>query len=172
MLARGFHADFRRAGRSLFAAVLGLSASGACVVAAAERVDFSRDVLPILSANCFRCHGPDEKAREAELRLDLREGALAKRDEMPVVVPGKPDESGIVKRITSEDDDVRMPPPKAGPRLSAKDVETLRKWIESGAEYSEHWAFVPPERPEVPSVEDASWCKTPIDYFILARLDE
>jgi Protein of unknown function (DUF1553)/Protein of unknown function (DUF1549)/Planctomycete cytochrome C len=139
---------------------------------AAEKVDFSREVLPILSANCFRCHGPDEKAREADLRLDRREGAIAKRDEMPAIVPGKPDQSGMIKRISSDDDDVRMPPPKAGAKLSAKDIDMLRKWVESGGEYSEHWAFAPPQRAEAPTVEDASWCKTPIDYFILVRLED
>src|SRR5262245_48000157 len=110
--------------------------------ARAADADFNRDVLPILSANCFPCHGPDAQKRKADLRLDTREGALA-----AVVVPGKPDKSELIARVAAADGDGRMPPPKHGPRLKPEQVQVLRAWIEQGAAYSEHWAFIRPRRP-------------------------
>jgi hypothetical protein len=138
----------------------------------AENVDFSRDVLPILSTNCFRCHGQDETARQADLRLDHRDSAIAKRDQLPAITPGQPNSSGLLARITSEDDDVRMPPPKAGGKLSAEQIGTLRRWIEQGAVYSEHWAFVPPEQPAPPAIKNAAWVRSPVDQFVLAKLEQ
>ena len=146
--------------------------SAVALAGAAEKVDFSRDVLPILSTNCFRCHGQDETARQAELRLDVRDSAVAKRDELPAIAPGQPDRSTLVARIASNDPDIRMPPPKAGTKLSAPQIETLRKWIAEGAVYSEHWAFVPPVRPPEPQIENVAWVQSPIDRFVLAQLEQ
>ncbi|MDR3632688.1 MAG: DUF1553 domain-containing protein, partial [Isosphaeraceae bacterium] len=135
----------------------------------AEPVDFRRDVLPILSDNCFQCHGPDGKARKADLRLDLKDDAL--RTKEPVIVPGKSAESEVVLRVTSNEPDERMPPPKSGRTVSAAQVETLKRWIDQGAKWQQHWAFETPRRPKPPRVKDEAWLRTPIDRFVLARLD-
>ncbi|MBI5774380.1 MAG: PSD1 domain-containing protein [Verrucomicrobia bacterium] len=137
------------------------------------KVDFQRDVRPILSRNCFACHGPDDKARKAKLRLDLRDEALkpAKSGEHPLV-PGKPDQSEVVRRIFSQDHDEVMPPPEAKKNLTAAERETLRKWIAAGADYKPHWAFVPPKQSAPPSVKQKGWVCNPIDNFILARLEK
>jgi hypothetical protein len=132
-------------------------------------VDFGRDVLPILSENCFTCHGPDAKARKAGLRLDVKEGAL--RDEEPVVVPGQPDESELIVRVTSRDADEVMPPPKTKGALAPGQVEVLRRWIGQGANWGRHWAFETPRRPALPAVRDRDWPRGPIDHFVLARLE-
>ena len=108
-------------------------------------VDFSRDVLPILSENCFPCHGPDAKTRKADLRLDVKEGALRTKD--PVIVPGKSGESELILRITSTDRDEVMPPPKSGKKLTRDQIELLKKWIDQGRSWSRHWAFEPIARP-------------------------
>src|SRR5436305_1017675 len=131
----------------------------------AQPADFRRDVLPVLTANCFACHGPNASKRKAGLRLDDRAVALKKG----AIVPGKPAGSELVARVTAADGGGRMPPPKAGPRLSPGQVQALRQWIEQGAPYAGHWAFVPPRRPEPPRVGEAGWPRTPIDNFILAR---
>jgi hypothetical protein len=132
-------------------------------------VNFGRDVLPILSDTCFRCHGPDARARKASLRLDTKDGALC--TEEPVIVPGKSGESELFVRIASNDPDEVMPPPKSGRTLTPGQIETLRLWIDQGARWGTHWAFEPPLRPEPPPVRDRSWPKNPIDRFILSRLD-
>ncbi len=138
-----------------------------------ERVRFNLHVKPILSQNCFYCHGPDEKHREAELRLDVREAALADLGGYAAIVPGKPDVSALITRVSSHDDDELMPPPSSKkPRLSADEVAILRRWIEQGAEYEGHWAFLPLAHDEPPVVKNESWVRNPIDRFILARLDE
>jgi mono/diheme cytochrome c family protein len=140
--------------------------------AAAQTVDFNRDVRPILSNNCFACHGPDEKVRKADLRLDTREGATADRDGHAAVVPGKPDASEVVKRLTADKPGKRMPPAKTGKTLSKAEIDTLTRWVKEGAPYAKHWAYVPPARPEFPVVKNAAWPKNPIDRFILARLEK
>jgi hypothetical protein len=154
----------------VFAAMV-LASSATALGAEAEKVDFDRDVLPILSAQCFSCHGPDAGRRKADLRLDVRGAAVAEREGVPAIVPGQPDESELIARITSDDATDRMPPPKAGPRLSPEQIRTIRKWVEQGAEYAEHWAFVPPRRPPLPRVREADWPRSPIDTFILDRLE-
>jgi hypothetical protein len=129
--------------------------------------DFDRDVRPILSDKCFKCHGPDPEARQAELRLDTREGAIES-----VVVPGKPDESELIARITSDDPDVHMPPPDSKLVLSETEKEAIRQWIAAGAEYTEHWSFRPlPKSVEVPAVKDAAWPRKALDRFVLVRLE-
>ena len=134
-------------------------------------VDFNRDVRPLLADRCFKCHGPNESDRKAGLRLDVREGAIADHDGLRAIVPGAPEASELVRRITAGDED-RMPPHKEGKRLAAADVELLQRWIEEGAEWKEHWSFVPPEKPALPALRDEEWPLTPIDFFIAAKLDE
>src|SRR5918995_3045887 len=139
----------------------------------AADVDFARDVLPILSDHCFACHGPDAKARKADLRLDTKEDAL--RRESPVIAPGKSGDSELIRRITVDDDGERMPPPKFKKPLSPKQIETLKRWVDQGAAWGQHWAFEKPVRPEVPRSRDrqgAAWAKNPIDAFVLARLEK
>src|SRR5688572_21732028 len=112
----------------------------------APTIDFTRDVRPILAGNCFHCHGPDEGERQGVLRLDLWEGSGELRGAEAVVVVGKPDESELVARITSDDPDVRMPPSDSGKSLTPQQIEMLRNWVAEGAAYKQHWAFVPPQR--------------------------
>jgi Protein of unknown function (DUF1553)/Protein of unknown function (DUF1549)/Planctomycete cytochrome C len=151
-----------------------IALAGATVAAAKgpQPPDFTRDVRPILSEHCFKCHGPDDVARQAKLRLDLREAALAKTGSGNVpIVPGKPDASEVVRRILSHDADEMMPPPAANKPLSDEKKRILRDWIAAGAPYQAHWAFVPPKQAVPPLVHDAQWPRNPIDRFILARLE-
>lgn len=138
----------------------------------AEKPDFNRDVRPILSAKCFACHGPDEKSREADLRLDTATGIQADLDGHRAVVPGKPEQSALVKRIESPEESLRMPPAESGLKLSAQEKKTLRKWIESGAEYQVHWSFQIPQQADLPDVSHPAWPTQPLDYFVLARLEK
>mgnify|MGYP000548423151 CR=1 FL=1 len=135
-------------------------------------VDFNRDVRPILSANCFPCHGPDAEARQAGLRLDRREEATRARPTGRAIVPGKPEQSRVYVRITAANPARRMPPAGSGHALTPRDVEVLRRWIAQGAPYAEHWAFVPPKRPPLPRVRTRGWVRHPIDAFVLARLEQ
>ncbi|HKI20505.1 MAG TPA: DUF1549 domain-containing protein, partial [Isosphaeraceae bacterium] len=134
-----------------------------------EPVRFSLDVLPILSENCFLCHGPDSKSRKADMRLDLKESALRATD--PIIVPGKSTDSELFQRITSRDKDEQMPPPKSGKKLTPRQIELLTKWIDQGAVWGKHWAFEPPKRPTPPPLKNRSWPRNPIDEFVLARLE-
>ena len=133
------------------------------------RVDFNREIRPILSDGCFTCHGPDEKTRKARLRLDTKEGAFAKPG---VIVPGEAAKSRLIDRVTSKDPAVVMPPPSAAHKLTERQIELLRQWINEGAQWNEHWAFLPPARPEAPKVGNAAWVRNPIDAFVLARLEK
>ncbi|MCA9161556.1 MAG: DUF1549 domain-containing protein, partial [Planctomycetales bacterium] len=139
-------------------------------VAAPRDVQFNRDVRPILADKCFACHGPDEAHREAGLRFDLEESAKALHDGAAAIVPGQPDASHLITRITTDDADLRMPPTDSGKELSQKEIDTLRRWIADGAKYESHWSFLPPSRPTVPEVDDEAWPVNDIDRFILARL--
>jgi hypothetical protein len=140
---------------------------------APDRVDFARDIRPILSENCFACHGPDEKTRKAKLRLDTRDGAFGKiRSGGHAVVPGKATESELIARISSADATELMPPPKSGKKLTPRQRALLRQWVEQGAPWSTHWAFDPPRRTPLPKVGEARWPRNPIDHFILARLEK
>jgi hypothetical protein len=137
-----------------------------------SRLDYGRDVRRILSDNCFKCHGPDLKQLQAGLRLDTREGATSKLESgKRAITPGKWSESEIIARLTTDDPDRKMPPPSSGKKVSAEQIETLKRWIEEGAEYKPHWAFVTPVRPELPKVSDESWVRNPIDRFVLAKLE-
>ena len=149
-----------------------LLATGGGAGAAAAEVDFLRDVRPILSSHCFKCHGPDAEKRKADLRLDVREAALkpAKSGEI-AIAPGKPETSELVRRILSDDEEEVMPPPATKHALTAPQKETLKRWIAEGAAYKPHWAFVKPQQPALPSVKNADWPKNPIDYFTLARME-
>jgi hypothetical protein len=133
----------------------------------ARRVEYNRDVRPILAENCFACHGADSAARKADLRLDQSEGARK-----AAIVPGKPEESPLVERIFSSDDGEMMPPPKIKKTLTAAQKETLKRWIAQGAEYQPHWSFIAPKRPTLPKVSNEQWVKTPVDRFILKGLDD
>jgi len=142
-------------------------------VAQAASVDFSRDIRPIMADTCFRCHGPDAGARKANLRLDLRDEALkpAKSGAVPIV-PGKPEQSEVIRRLFAADPDDRMPPEKLRKPLTPEQKELFRRWIAEGAEYREHWAFTKPSAPRLPKVRRTSWPRTPVDRFILARLEQ
>ena len=133
----------------------------------APGLDFNRDIRPILSENCFYCHGQDGNKRQADLRLDLRDQAI----ESGAVVPGKPGESELIARIGSTDRQKLMPPPKSNRRLSAEQKELLERWISEGGVYTPHWAFVAPVRPAEPAVRRPDWVRNPIDRFVLARLE-
>ena len=133
-------------------------------------VDFARDIRPLLSDNCFACHGPDAKQRKADLRLDTREGALADLDGTSAVVPGKPSESELVRRVTTDDEDDLMPPPDSGKKLDATQKALLQRWIAEGAEYELHWSYKPVARPEPPRVNNDSFVRNDIDRFVLAAL--
>ena len=135
-------------------------------------LNFQRDVRPILADNCFLCHGPDDKTRMANLRLDTKEGAFAQRDNRFIIAPGKPQESEFIKRITM-DGVKKMPPPYSPNHLTPKQIETLTQWVKEGAQWEErHWAYIPPTRPNAPKVKNVWWLKNPIDSFILARLEK
>lgn len=139
----------------------------------ADPVDFNREVRPILSTKCFQCHGPDEPARKAGLRLDVRENAIkALKSGNAAIVPGKDGESELVARISSGDEDEVMPPTQHGPRLKGTEVQILRRWVAEGAKYAPHWAYVKPVRAALPSVKEGKWPVNEIDRFILARLEK
>jgi mono/diheme cytochrome c family protein len=141
-------------------------------VPSADRVSFARDVRPILAASCFACHGPDANERQAGLRLDTPEGALAALGSGEhAIVPGDIESSGVVFRITTDDANLVMPPPGRGKALAPAQVKVLTDWVEQGAAYDAHWSFVAPTRPEPPTVADERWGLNPIDRFIRDRLD-
>ena len=143
-------------------------AAGIGVAACAEEpIDFNRDIRPILSENCFYCHGQDGGKRQADLRLDVAEKAL----EAKALVPGKALESELIARIRSTDPEQQMPPPKSNRKVSEEQLKLLERWIDEGAKYSNHWAYNPPVRPAPPTVKQADWVRTPIDRFVLAKLE-
>jgi hypothetical protein len=132
-----------------------------------NKIEFNRDIRPILSDKCFYCHGPDKNHRKGKLRLDQREDALAKK----AIIPGKPTESELIARIFSTDKDELMPPPDAHKALTPAQKETLKKWVEQGAEYQAHWSYIIPQRTTVPVVTNPKWLRNNVDAFILARLE-
>ncbi len=136
--------------------------------AAVPPVDFDRQVRPILSDNCFACHGPDEKQRMAGLHFDTKDGAFSKPG---VIVPGDSAHSKMYLKVSNPNVAMRMPPPYSGRKLTPQQIETIKNWIDSGAKWETHWAFVPPKRPEVPAVKDGTWARNDIDRFVLAKLE-
>ncbi|NDC53068.1 MAG: DUF1553 domain-containing protein [Planctomycetia bacterium] len=141
--------------------------AGAAAGGDEPRVDFNRDIRPILSENCFYCHGQDGNKRQADLRLDDRAAAMKAR----AIVPGDAGASTLLERIHSTDADVQMPPPDSNRRLSDDQKKLLDRWIREGAEYAPHWAFVAPRRPAPPEVRQAAWVRNPIDRFVLAKIE-
>jgi len=140
---------------------------------AQQRVRFDHDVRPILSNHCWSCHGPDEVARQAGLRLDRQDSATAPGDSGRIaIVPGKPADSELIARINSHDVDAQMPPTSAKKPITDQQRLVLQQWIEQGAEFTSHWAYTSPVRPAVPAVQDASWPKNSIDAFVLKRLED
>lgn len=151
---------------SLWAVVVML---GSGRIAAAERIDFNRDIRAILSDRCYACHGPDSETVKGDLRLDLRERSTAPAKSGAIaIVPGHPDQSELVRRIFAEDEAERMPPIEAHKTLSPEERESLRRWIAEGAEYKDHWAFLPIGDPAPPETTDAAWNRLAIDRFVRA----
>jgi hypothetical protein len=140
---------------------------------AAARVDFNRDIRPILSDRCYTCHGPDVRQRKARLRLDQREGVFGElRSGAVAVVPGQRSESELWKRITADDKTERMPPSRSGKKITRAQIELLGQWIDQGARWDAHWAYVAPKRPGLPAVSRIGWPRNAIDSFVLARLEK
>ncbi len=160
MICRWFHRPFSALALTL----------ASCMAGAGE-VWFNRDIRPILSDKCFKCHGPDANHRKAHLRLDTLEGSLADLGDYAAVVPGAPDKSELIVRITTGDENDVMPPPDSGKALSDKEKKLFRDWITQGGEYETHWAYIPPKRPSIPSVSDCAWPSGAIDRLILARIE-
>ena len=130
-----------------------------------DKISFNFHVKSILSENCFYCHGPDANQRQADLRLDTAEGAES------VVEAGHPDDSELIARLLSDDPDLQMPPPDSGRTISRRQRKILERWIEQGAKYETHWAYLKVQRPETPKVNDELWVRNPIDRFVLAKLE-
>lgn len=136
-----------------------------------QEIDFNRDILPIISDNCFTCHGPDEGQRQAGLRLDTRDDLFLDRDSYTLVVPGKPSKSRLLERISSKEKSTRMPPPWADKELTDDQINLIRLWIQQGANWQNHWAFTPIDDPIPPKTENTSHYRNDIDSFILAQLE-
>jgi Protein of unknown function (DUF1553)/Protein of unknown function (DUF1549)/Planctomycete cytochrome C len=157
-------------GSSLIMCLIGLCAVSIFDAALAD-ISFNRDIRPILSENCYSCHGPDKRARKAERRIDNAEGAYAENGGARAFAPGDLAKSDAWARVNSTDPDDHMPPPKSGKKLKPEQIALLKEWIEQGANYEPHWAFIPPKRPAVPALEDReSESRNPIDAFLAARL--
>ena len=154
----------RIAGCAVVVCQLGL-ATGA--TAADATLSYNEHIRPILVENCFSCHGADSASRQADLRLDRRDDAVA----LGAIVPGDPDSTAILDRVYSDDPEVVMPPPETKKTLSAEQKEMLVRWVKEGAEYEPHWSFIPPARPPLPEVRQADWVRNPVDRFVLARLE-
>lgn len=136
------------------------------------KVDFNRDIRPILSARCLNCHGIDDESRKGKLRLDQRADAVRHRDGTQVIKPGDPDSSELLARVTSTEPDEVMPPPRSGPPLKKEEIEKIRAWVAQGADYAEHWAFQPVRLHVPPTTSNDAWAASPIDRFILKKMDQ
>ena len=135
-------------------------------------IDYNRDIRPILSENCYACHGPDPKARKADLRLDVKEDVFRDRSGFAVIVAGDPASSELLERIATDDPEAVMPPPESGKTLSKEQVDLVRDWIAQGAPWDGHWAYIAPRHAAPPVVKDASWSRNPIDRFVLNRIEK
>ena len=141
-------------------------------LSAAPAIDFNRDIRPILSDHCYACHGPDDGKRKSGLRLDQKESAFGKlKSGNHAIVPGKPKQSSLVERLTSSDPDEIMPPPKEGKPLTKTQIDLLVRWVKDGAEWKNHWSFIPLEKPPLPNVKQSDWPANEIDRFILERVE-
>jgi hypothetical protein len=148
-------------------------ANGRFAPAAEPDIDFNRDIRPILSENCFQCHGPDAATRHAGLRLDLAADATSVLDSgARAIAPGKSGESELLARVKSADPATRMPPEESGKSLKPEQTELLARWIDGGAEYQEHWSWLPPVRPVLPNVRQIEWPRNPIDHFVLSQIEQ
>ena len=149
-----------------------LTAANFALAAPESTIEFNRDIRPILSEKCFTCHGPDESKRQGKLRLDMEATAKAALGNHFAIAPGAPASSELIRRVSSSDSRLRMPPVYSGAsKLSDGEIELLSRWISQGARWQKHWSFIPPIRPDRPEISDRSWPKNPIDYFVRARLD-
>ncbi len=158
--------------RRALIALLGGVAAYAADVAPSRRLDFNRDIRPILSDTCFACHGPDEKQRQAGLRLDTKEGAFAERPGYRILVPGEPARSRLFQRVGASNPSTRMPPPGFERSLTDRQVQLIRQWIKEGANWETHWSLAAPQRPPLAEVKRKSWPRNGIDHFVLARLEQ
>ncbi len=151
----------------VFSLVIALAPAPALAAPSSGEIEFNRDIRPIFSHNCLACHGADSASRKGDLRLDVREAALTAK----AFVPGKPNESEILKRILSADPEEVMPPPASKKKLTPSQIDLLKRWIAEGAEYQAPWSFLAPVRPAPPAVKNEAWIKNPIDRFVLAKLE-
>ena len=138
-----------------------------------EIIKFGRDIQPILANHCYTCHGPDQNTRQSGLRLDQRDVATSPSDSRETaIIPGKPEESELYRRLTSSDHDLRMPPAEQGSQPNQRQIELIKNWIEQGAQYERHWSFLPVRKPSVPKVADLKWVRNPIDAFVAQKLNQ
>src|SRR5436190_7247989 len=158
--------------RPILVLFLALTLSLSAQEKAPRPVDFEREIRPLLSDTCYTCHGPDGAKRKSKLRLDTREGAFAEHDGVKMIVPGKPEQSEVFRRLISPDADDRMPPVKTKRTLSAAQVALIKRWIQEGATWGSHWAFVAPKAPPAAEVQNRGWRRNGIDDFVLARLEK
>ena len=158
--------------RPVAAAAAIVLALGTLSTSATPELKFNRDIRPILSENCYQCHGPDSSARKAGLRLDLRDNTLKEHKGITPIVPGNPDQSEVIRRVTHPDPEERMPPEDSERKVNPEQIERIRQWIEEGAEYEPLWSFTPPTRPKRTKVKNSNWPRNPIDRFILSRLEK
>jgi hypothetical protein len=144
-----------------------MASSSAALADDAGKLEYNRDIRPILLDACFACHGPDSASRKADLRLDNHEAAV----EMGAISPGDPDGSEMLRRILSDDESEKMPPPETKKKITDAQKQRIARWIKEGAEYQPHWSLIPPTKPEPPKVNNAWWVRNPIDAFVAARLE-
>src|SRR5437870_1764541 len=150
-----------------------LTAIAGIATSRAGAIQYNRDIRPILSENCYQCHGPDKGRRKAGLRLDQKEEAFKKLESGNfAIVAGDPDKSALVQRLLTTDDDDHMPPAKSGKKLTSIQIDTLKQWIKEGAEWQGHWAYQKVVKPAVPEVKNKEWARNEIDKFVLARLEK
>ena len=166
MRLSGLKAAWAVAGIALFAganywaraAAPAPAAEKAAAKSDAATIDYNRDIRPILSENCYACHGPDKNTRKARLRLDIKDEALkAMRDGGHAIVPGDVDKSRVIERLVAEDEEERMPPADSGKKLTKEQIDLLTRWVAQGAPWKEHWSFIPATRPALPAVKNAAW---------------
>jgi hypothetical protein len=164
--------DWLRLGVASMLLIGGSLPPAQCAAPIPQVVEFNRDIRPIFSDKCYACHGPDQKKRKADLRLDTEKGAFIDLGGYQSIVPGKPETSEIYRKITSKIITDRMPPRKSGKTLSGREIELIRRWIAQGAKWQKHWSLIAPKRPALPEVADKSWAVNEVDRFVLARLEQ